>query len=125
MKPCLACEGAKNGQCLPILEKQPSIREFVADGLFIAEITVVGVNTFVPQHSHCYDHLTFVAAGAVRVYREGTAPREIHAPNAIEIPAGTKHTFETLSERTILLCIHNTMRTGAIEIAEEHQIGCR
>jgi quercetin dioxygenase-like cupin family protein len=109
---------------LSALAEQPTVSEFAVDGLFIAQISIAKATTIVPQHSHRYDHLTFLARGSVRVFCDGSSAREVAAPGAIKIPAGAKHLFETLTDDVLLLCIHNTNRSGAVEVIEEHQIAC-
>jgi quercetin dioxygenase-like cupin family protein len=125
MKPCDTCEAALDGKCLSALADQPTVTEFTADGLFVAHIEIAKVGTVVPQHSHRYEHLTFLAKGSVRVARDGFAARDLVAPATITVAANTKHLFETLTDDVLLLCIHNTTRSGTVEVIEEHQIACR
>ena len=122
MKPCDTCDGAIEGKCLSVLAEQPSVREFSADGIFVAQICIAKSGTLTPQHSHSYDHMTFLAKGIVNVYRADALMEHIQAPSFIMIPAYTKHLFETLVDDVILLCIHNISRSGKIVVAEEHQL---
>ena len=122
MTPCTTCDAARDGRCYTEAEHQPIVREFTADGVWAAHITVPDVGTRSPQHAHAYDHLTLLAAGSVRVSRSDAEPVEYTAPAGIVIPAGVKHLFETLTPDVVLACIHNTARTGRVEITDEHQI---
>jgi len=88
-----------------------------ADGVFIKEMRIPKSGTLVPQHSHEYDHTSFVAKGSVTC--EG---KTYHAPFPIYIKAGVKHMFQSLEDDTLVLCIHNVSRAGHVEVREEHQI---
>lgn len=108
--PCKNCAVAD--QC------QPYGNEYMAaDGVFIKEMTIPFAGTCVPQHSHEYAHTSFVARGAVSV--EG---KVYAAPAPIFIPAHKKHRFVALVDDTLILCIHNVSRSGAVEVHEEHQL---
>ena len=122
MKPCDTCDAARDGRCYAIAERQPVVHEFSADGVWAAHITVSDAGTILPQHAHTFDHLTILASGSVRVSRSDAESIEYTAPAGILIPAGVKHLFETLTPDVVLACIHNTARTGRVEISEEHRI---
>lgn len=124
MRPCDTCDVGLGGKCLSVLVEQPTVTEFTAGGLFVAHIEIAKAGTVVPQHSHRYEHLTFLARGSVRVARDGFAARDLAAPSTITVAANTKHLFETLTDDVLLLCVHNVSRAGAVEVVEEHQI-CR
>ncbi len=104
------------------LTEQPTVTEYEADGVVVMRIEITAAGTLSPQHSHAWAHLTMLERGAVRVFRDGAAPREVFAPDAIVIPALTRHLFETLTDGVVLLCVHNTSRAGQVEVASEHQI---
>lgn len=93
-----------------------------ADGVFVKQMHIKKAGSFVPQHSHTYDHLSMLAKGAVKVTVDGKLIGEFHAPAGINIAANTKHLFQTLKDDTIIYCIHNVSRMGEVEIHEEHQI---
>jgi quercetin dioxygenase-like cupin family protein len=87
-------------------------KEYIAaDNVFIKEMFMAKAGTFVPQHSHKYDHTSYVASGSVLC--EG---KEFHAPCPIFIQAGKRHNFVSLEDNTLVLCIHNIVRNGAVEI---------
>ena len=117
-----SCDGAESGRCYVAAGRQPTISEYSADGVGVMLIEIADAGTVTPQHSHRYSHLTMLTRGAVRVHRSGMATRDFFAPDAIVIPAGTKHLFETLTGGVMLMCIHNTARSGSIEVLEENQI---
>lgn len=118
MKPCDKCTaGCK---ALPA-ELQPFGEEYIADGIFVKEMKIPKSGTVVPQHSHVYEHMTLLVKGSVFVDDEKTI-KTYHAPSAIIIKAHVKHSFTSLEDNTTLYCIHNTLQTGKVEIAEEHQL---
>lgn len=120
MKPCDTC--ATSGSCIVALAEQPTVTEFEADGVWAAQIVIALAGSLVPQHSHEWDHLTMLATGRVRVVENESVTGEYSAPAGILIKAGVKHLFETLTDNVTLYCIHNTARTGRVEVQDEHQI---
>jgi len=105
------------------MEQPVEINILMADGIFAKQGLVRKAGTVIPQHSHKWDHATFLSAGAMRVFCDGRLIGDFSAPEGLTIAAGTKHTFVTLVDNTVFSCIHRIDRTGEIEIAEEHQIG--
>lgn len=110
------------------LEEQPIDTDFVMpDGVFIKQIHIKKKGTYIPQHSHSYEHVSMLARGSVQVWINGeldrrTACGTYKAPKPIMISAEKKHLFLALEDDTIIFCIHNISRTGEIEVREEHQI---
>lgn len=103
--------------------EQPIRTDFeMVDGIAVVSWLVEKAGTVMPQHSHSYPHISQLAVGKVRVWKDREFLGEFAAPAQIVIEAHTKHTFETLADHTHILCIHNVSRHGEIEIAEEHQI---
>lgn len=74
----------------------------------------------IPQHAHRYAHMTFIGHGAVDAWCDGVYMGRYAAFGGIIIAAHKKHTFVTLEENTVIICVHNASRTGDIEIEEEH-----
>lgn len=105
-----------------LVEQPDEVSITIADDIFIKHYRIKKAGTYLPQHSHKYDHGTLVCHGSVRVWVDGRFKGVFHAPSAINIPAGTKHIFEVLEDNTTLACIHNASRSGEIEVLEEHQI---
>ena len=92
-------------------------------GVYVKAYTVPDAETLLPQHAHEFPHVTAVTSGSVRVWRDGVALGDFHAPALIEIPARVMHAFLTLTPATGLLCIHNADRAdadGEPVIAAEH-----
>jgi quercetin dioxygenase-like cupin family protein len=87
-------------------------------GVFVKWFRVPKAETFLPQHAHDYAHVSVIAAGGVKVWEEGQVRGTFHAPSSIVIPAGKRHTFRTLFDNTVLLCIHRS----DVAVLEEHQI---
>jgi quercetin dioxygenase-like cupin family protein len=104
-------------------EQPPDDVEFhTIDSVFIKQMRIAKAGTFIPQHSHVYEHASMLAKGSVRVYEDGKMTGEHSAPTCLSIKAGVKHTFESLEDDTIIYCIHNLMRSEIVEILEEHQL---
>jgi len=106
-------------------ENQPETISVVCyGGIYFKVWYVADGGTLIPQHSHRYDHLTALLAGTVEVMRDGEAMVTHRAPATIQIPAGVKHSFRTISAHCILACIHNADRLedGEPAVAEEHHL---
>ena len=56
-------------------------------------------------HSHTFDHLTLLAAGALQVTVENVSTN-FKAPQMIYIKAGKEHELVALEDNTIAYCIH-------------------
>lgn len=109
------------------LEEQPKSIDFdikfgEGDRIFIKQTFLEKAGSYYPQHSHEYEHVTFIPVGSVRAWCDDELIGDIHGPNYLTIGAHKKHLFMTLVDNTIIECIHNTSRTGEVEIHEEHQI---
>lgn len=106
---CRACEG----------DELVASVEFEVDGLFVKQMHIRHKGTMVPQHSHVHPHLTMLARGRLRAWRDGEWLGDYSAPAGIMIPANTKHTFAALEDETIAYCVHR-LHGAEVEIAEEH-----
>lgn len=108
---------------LPVLKeladqpKQTNI--YLCEGLFVKHM-IFDEGTYIPQHSHETDHLSVIATGAVRAWREGTLLGDFQAPAAVLIKARTKHTFMALQPHTTVLCVHRVDDGDDPMIHEEH-----
>lgn len=91
-----------------------------ADGIGI-RYAVFESGTIVPQHSHPYEHVSAIPFGEGEVESDGGINQSFAGPCMFVIPAGVKHLFH-FRTRGMLMCIHNTSRSGEIEVAAEHQI---
>lgn len=104
--------------CAVKAECQPYGAEYIAaDGVFIKEMMIPKAGTIVPQHSHAYDHTSYLAKGSV-LFED----KRYDAPFPIYVPAFKKHTFTSLEDNTLVLCIHNVSRKGEVEVHEEHHL---
>lgn len=113
-----------DGMRLEPLADQPIQTDIrMVDGVFVKSIEIRQANTILPQHSHAYDHLSYVASGAVRAWADGDPLGDFVAPTGIVIKAGVKHLFQTLADATVILCIHNIRSAEAPELLEEHTVG--
>jgi quercetin dioxygenase-like cupin family protein len=102
---------------------EPEVIEFhLADDIFIMSGSFKEVGTRIPQHSHEYDHTSFIATGAVEVWCDSQYLGEYKSPTGLLIKKNTKHTFMTTEENTTILCIHNISRNGMIEIHDLHEL---
>lgn len=92
----------------------------IADDLFVKVIPIPAAGSIVPQHAHRYDHVTFLARGALYAWVDGRLIGRFDAPKALVIAAGCKHTFQTVEDDTTILCIHNAMRPDVAAIVAEN-----
>jgi hypothetical protein len=105
------------------LAEQPiSVEIKIVRGLFVKSMLVREAGTIVPQHSHTFDHLSMLALGRVLVWAGDVCLGPHEAPCGIQIRAGVKHTFRTLSDLVLIYCIHRTDENGEIPIEEEHHL---
>lgn len=103
--------------------EQPDEVDFsLADGIFIKSGLFKRANRIVPQHSHEYDHTSFIATGAVNAWCEDEFMGHFVAPASIFIKAHCKHTFQTTEPDTLVMCIHNISRTGMIDLHDLHEV---
>ena len=103
--------------------EQPISTEIrMADGVFTKSMVVRRAGTVIPQHSHRFDHVSVLVRGAVRVVTDDEDLGEFTAPCGILIRAGVKHLFKTITDDTIVLCVHDIGTAEGVKIDEEHQI---
>lgn len=104
------------------VEQPPDVQWITADRVFIKQLAIAKAGTMVPQHSHTYDHTSMLARGAIRVWCDGRYIGDFIAPQPILIGKGTKHTFMSLEDNTLIYCIHNLSRSEVVEILAEHDL---
>ena len=92
------------------------------DGVQVVPMIVPKANTYIPQHTHKYDHLTLVAVGQVSAWADKEFLGTFRAPSAIHIKAGVAHTFKTLVNDCVLYCCHRIDRTGKIESVDNNHL---
>lgn len=90
-------------------------------GLFVKH-AVFAAGSYIPQHSHEYEHLSVVAAGGVRVWRDGALLGDYRAPAGIVIEARAEHMFLALEPGTAVLCVHRVDDDGEPAIHAEHRV---
>ncbi len=56
-------------------------------------------------HAHCFDHLTLLAKGKMRVIVDGKTT-DFTAPHMIYIAKDKLHVLEALTDQTVAYCIH-------------------
>lgn len=99
------------------LQEQPEAVEIkMADGIFIKQMSLPRAGMFVLQHVHAYDHTSMLATGSVRMWRNGVCVGDFKAPTGIMVLAGVEHQFQSLVPDTLIYCIHNISRTGAVDV---------
>lgn len=108
--------------CSMCIEQPPLWEHTSVDGVFIKQMYLEKVGTLIPQHAHRYPHTTMLARGKMRIWKEGVLLGDFEAPFPIYIEARVKHTLMSLEDNTLAYCIHNSSRTGTVEVHEEHQL---
>lgn len=103
-------------------ERQPLGETYIYGDVLVKETLVPDAETVVPQHAHTYDHLSYLAAGAVEFYRGESFVGRYDAPCAFRIEARRKHGFFTLTDNVLILCIHNAAHGEAADIHEENNL---
>lgn len=104
------------------LDQPASVEIKIADGLFIKSMEIAKAGTFVPQHSHEYQHVTMIAKGSFRVWKDDVLLGDFKAPHGLIIEAKTMHRFLSLEDECIAYCIHNIKDAEAVEIHEENAL---
>ena len=89
--------------------------EFVDEvcGIYARSIFLPHAGTKVPQHSHNYDHASFVGSGSVRLIANGALVGDFKAGQLIEVKANTDHLFVALEPNTRIACLHHTASAEA------------
>lgn len=106
-------------------EHQPeTISVTIYGGIYYKLWCVPDEGTLIPQHAHEYDHLTALLQGAVRVWRDEVMVGDYRAPATLQIGAGKKHAFLTLTPGAVLACIHNAdhLEDGEPTIRDRHDL---
>lgn len=112
---CLKCK-------LEELPDQPIITNAVVDGFFVKKIQILKADSFVPQHSHDYDHVTVLGTGSVQFYKAGVFLGIKKAPEKLFIQARVLHSFRTLEDNTTLFCVHPSEDGSEPKIFEENSL---
>lgn len=112
----------KTVKMTPIPIAQDGYEVTTADGIWIKQYVFPLAGTIVPQHSHLWDHSTALVSGAMFVWRDGELDRLYEAPSIVFIKAGVKHTFQTVVDHTVILCIHNACHPEVAAVLAQHEL---
>ena len=83
----------------------PEVTISCVSNVFIKQMRFVNAGDAEQGHSHCFDHLTLLASGKLRLTALGKAD-EFTAPHHIFIKAGVEHELLALEDNTTVHCIH-------------------
>jgi hypothetical protein len=101
------------------LAQQPLTTEIrLAGSVFVKSLHVHKAGTLIEQHQHTYAHVSAITMGAVRVWKDGVPFGEHSAPALLTIDAGVSHTFQTLTDSAVVLCIHAVADGEQIELED-------
>jgi len=78
--------------------------------VFIKQMTFVKAGDIEHGHTHCFDHVTLLSVGRLRLEALGTST-DFTAPQHIFIKAGVRHQLIALEDNTVAHCIH-ALRDG-------------
>ena len=104
-------------------ERQPeTVSVSIYAGIYYKVYRVPDAGTLLPQHGHHFDHLTAILQGSVRAWHGEEMIGDFCAPAVVRIPAGTLHSFLTLTDDMALACIHNAdhLENDEPAVADEH-----
>lgn len=105
---------------LRVLETQPVQTNLkMCEGLFVKHM-IFAADSYIPQHSHSSPHLSVLATGAIKAWKDGEFLGTFHAPAGLVIEAHAKHLFLALEPNTTILCVHRVDDDGEPDIHEEH-----
>lgn len=110
---------------MPLTEVRPG---FSRTGLR-SDGAVTTVNWFEPgyrtagQHSHPFDQLSYVLAGAMR-FRVGNEDFDLVSPSVLHIPAGVPHCAEPIgNERALNVDVFAPLREDYLPLCAHQQYG--
>lgn len=104
-------------------EDQPyGVEIHTADGCFVKQISIPKKGSVVAQHKHHWDHTSVLAYGSVILWKDGVINGRYDAPQGILIKAGVAHSFQTVTDNTVILCIHGIHSEEAQKLLREHGI---
>lgn len=91
-----------------IIEKAPRRMDGdikIVDNVFVKMIPLKNVGDKVEGHAHVFDHITLLSAGSVRM-KHDNGEAVYTAPCLIVTPKGITHQFTSLTDFSLLCCIH-------------------
>lgn len=77
----------------------------IVDNVFVKMIPLKSVGDKVEGHAHVFDHITLLSAGSVRM-KHDNGEAVYTAPCLIVTPKGITHQFTSLTDFSLLCCIH-------------------
>jgi quercetin dioxygenase-like cupin family protein len=83
----------------------PIHQSYIAGGVYAKEWIAGKPGSYIEQHQHSFDHLSYLASGTVEVDVEGQKTVYI-GPAGINIKAHKSHKITALSSGVLWLCIH-------------------
>jgi quercetin dioxygenase-like cupin family protein len=83
----------------------PEVTISCVSNVFVKQMQFVKAGDKEQGHSHCFDHLTLLASGKIKLTALGKSD-EFTAPSHIFIKAGVEHELEALEDNTTVHCIH-------------------
>jgi hypothetical protein len=75
------------------------------DNVFVKMIPLNKVGDKVRGHAHVFDHITLLSVGSVRM-KHNNGETNYTAPCLIVTPKGITHEFTSLTDFSLLCCIH-------------------
>ena len=96
-----------------IIEKAPRHMEGdikIVDNVFVKMIPLKSIGDKVEGHAHLFDHITLLSVGSVRM-KHDNGEAVYTAPCLIVTPKGITHQFTSLTDFSLLCCIH-AIRNG-------------
>lgn len=87
------------------IEGVPQSQLAIAGNVFVKYMKFTKKGQKMEGHKHVYDHVTLLAAGAVRATCEGIEV-EFEAPHLIVTRANKLHSFVSLTDEALLACVH-------------------
>lgn len=91
-----------------IVEKAPRRMDGdvkIVDNVFVKMIPLKKVGDKVEGHAHVFDHITLLSVGSVRM-KHDNGESIYTAPCLIVTPKGITHQFTSLTDFSLLCCIH-------------------
>ena len=82
-------------------------RHYIGGGVYAKEWQPLKKGEEIEQHSHNFDHLSYLASGVVSVEVEGEQQQVYTGPTALLVKAHKKHKIRSLTPDVLWLCIHS------------------
>lgn len=83
----------------------PHVHISCVSNVFVKQMHFAKAGDMEQGHSHCFDHLTLLASGKLRLTAHGKSS-DFTAPHHIFIKAGVEHELLALEDDTTVHCIH-------------------